>query len=137
MGQTFQNARDRLTNQVNHRQTDHQAGNQRDDQDRFQRLHTLRQLQLRADELRHVTGKETGNNTADKTRRQTRTVSDGEGDKARQHRHHQRKRGAATNLHQRCRQRALLFKGFDTKGKGERNTQAARHHHRQHVGNPG
>ena len=150
VGQTFQNARDRLTNQVNHRQTDHQAGNQRDDQNRFQRFHTLRQLQLRADQLRHITGEETGNDTADKartsahgqhtadkTRRQTRTVSNGEGDKARQHWHHQRKRGAAANLHQRGRQRARLFKRLDTKGEGERNTQAARHHHRQHVGHAG
>lgn len=75
--------------------------------------------------------------TADKTRRQTRTVSNGEGDKARQHWHHQRKRGAAANLHQRGRQRARLFKRLDTKGEGERNTQAARHHHRQHVGHAG
>ncbi len=102
VGQTRQDACNRLTNQVNHRQADHQAGNQRDDQDRLQRFHTLRQLQLRANQLRDVTGKEArddtadkartgahGQHTADKTRCQTRAVSNGEGNKARQYRHHQ------------------------------------------------
>ncbi len=46
VGQTFQNTRNRFANEVNHRQTDHQTGEQRDDQNRFQRFHTLWQLQL-------------------------------------------------------------------------------------------
>ena len=147
MGQPGEDTGDRFTDQVDHRQAHDQAGNQRNDQDWLQRFHTLRQFQLSADGFRHVTGKETGDDpadkagaaadrqhTADKTRGQTRTVGNREGDKARQHRHHQREGRAAADLHQRRRQGVFYFKRFDPEGKGERDTQAARHHHRQHVG---
>ena len=150
MGQPGKDTGDRFTDQVDHRQAHDQAGNQRNDQDWLQRFHTLRQFQLSADGFRHVTGKETGDDpadkagaaadrqhTADKTRGQTRTVGNREGDKARQHRHHQREGRAAADLHQRRRQGVFHFKRFDPEGKGERDTQAPRHHHRQHVGDAG
>ncbi len=60
---------------------------------------------------------------ADKARGQTRTVGNGEGDKARQYRHHQREGRAAADLHQR-RRGVFHFKRFDPEGKGERDTQA-------------
>ncbi|MNC09037.1 hypothetical protein D3C75_566520 [compost metagenome] len=146
MGQAFKDARNRFADQVDHAKANHQTGEQRNDQDRFQRFHTLRQLKLRADELRHITRKEASNDTADKARtgayrqhpadktwRQAWTIRDRKRNVTCQHWHHQRKRRAATNLHQ-CRcQRALLFKGFDTKGERERNTETTGYHHRQHV----
>ncbi len=101
-GQARQDFGNRRTDHVNHRQTHNQAGEQRNDKDWLQRLHTLRQLHFTADGFRHVTGQETRDDaadkagtgadrehTADKTRRKARTVGDGERDITGQYRHHQ------------------------------------------------
>ena len=66
-----------------------------------------------------------------------RAIRDGEGDETGQYRHHQRKGGAAANLHQRRRQRAFDFKRLDAEHERQRDTQTAGHHHRQHVGHAG
>ncbi|SSN10450.1 Uncharacterised protein [Klebsiella pneumoniae] len=150
MGQPGEDTGYRFTDQIDHCQTHDQAGDQRNDQDWFQGFHTLRQFQLPADGFRHITGKETSDDpadkagaaanrqhTADKARGQTRTVGNGEGDKACQYRHHQREGRAAADLHQRRRQGVFHFKRFDPEGKGERDTQAPGHYHRQHIGDAG
>ncbi len=129
VGQARQDACNRFADQVDHRQANHQAGEERNDQDWLQRLHARRQLQLLADRLRHIAGKEARNDTADKAgagadgqhaanqaRGETRTVGNRERNVTCQHRYHQRERRAATDLHQRSGQGIRRFKRFNTKG---------------------
>ena len=147
MGQAFKHSGNRLAHNVNHHQTGKQAGEQRDDQNRFQRFKALRQPRIAIDRLGAVTGDKSGNDPADKPgpqgarqqaadhpRRQARAVGNRVGDVTRQQRHHQFERGITTDLHQRRRQRARFFISFNAKHEGQRDQQTARHHHRQHKG---
>ncbi|MNL51520.1 hypothetical protein D3C87_1746230 [compost metagenome] len=115
-----------FTDDVNHHQTGEQTGQQRDDQNRFQRLEALRQSRITIDRLRRVTGNETGDDPANKTcaqgtrqqsadhpRCQARTVGNRVGDVTRQQRHHQFERRVAADLHQRRRECALFLERGD------------------------
>ena len=145
MRQAFEHAGHRLADHVDHHQAGEQAGKQRDDQNRLQRFKALRQPRITADRLGAVTGNKTGNDPANKTspqgarqqaanhpRRQAWTVGNRVGDVTRQQRHHQFKGRIPADLHQRRSQGARFFISGNAKHKGQRDQQAARHHHRQH-----
>ena len=145
MSEPFQHPGYGFANHIDHHQAGEQTGEQRDDQDRFQRFEALRQSRITIDRLGGITGDETGNDpadearaksarqhTADHPRREARAVGDRVGDVTRQQRHHQFECGIATDLHQRGSQGALLFERGDAEHKRQSDHQAACHHHRQH-----
>ena len=122
MRERREHVRDRFADYINHHQPGEQAGEQRDDQNRFQCFKALRQRDITTDRLRRVTGDKPGDDPADKPgaqgtrqqtadhpRRQARTVGNRIGDVPGQQRHHQLERGFAADLHQRCRQRAFFL----------------------------
>ncbi len=149
-GHGIHDASHRATHHVDHHQTGKEAGHQRNDQDGFERFQGSRQAHLVAQVLGTVTGQETGHDTAKETGTQracqhtadhagseTRAVSDGVGNVTGQHRDHQGKGGATTDLHQSGGQSAFHLERFDTEHKRERDDKAARYHHGQHEGDAG
>ncbi|MNF78286.1 hypothetical protein D3C84_604620 [compost metagenome] len=150
MRQPFEHPGHRFADHVNHHQTGEQAGQQRNDQNRFERLEAVGQTHPAADRLGAVTGEKTGDDATDKPgaqgtgqqttdhpRRQARTVGNRVGDVTGEQRHHQFERRVATDLHQRGRQGARLLEGLNPEHEGQGDQQTARHHHRQHERDPG
>ncbi|MNO80980.1 hypothetical protein D3C76_722050 [compost metagenome] len=140
-----EHARHRLADHVDHHQAGEQARQQRDDQNRFQRLETLWQACITIDRLGRVTGDKPGNDPANKPgaqgarqqpadhpRRQARAVGNGVGDIARQQRHHQLERGLAADLHQCSGECPLFLERGDAEHERQGDHQAARHYHWQH-----
>ena len=75
---------------------------------------------------------------ADKPRRNARAIRDREGNEAGEHGDEQVKRRTAADQAQSGSQRALLVTRVNaTYGKSERDSETARDHDRQHVGNAG
>ncbi len=150
LGHGIHDAGHRATHHIDHHQTGKEAGKERNDQDRLERFQGHRQAHLVAQVLGAVTGQKTGHDTAKETGAQracqhaadhagseTRTVSDGVGNVAGQHRDHQGEGGATTDLHQSRGQRAFHLERLDTEHERERDNKTARHHHGQHKGDAG